>query len=88
MREIIVELEKRGLLKRLVKHGYVSTKLLRHYEIYLEFDKLRVTRKMKTTDIVVELSEQFRVSESTIYRILKTFLKNENWNLDTDTGRP
>lgn len=70
---IIQELEQNGYLKVLVRAGMVSTKVMYHYEIYLEFDKRKKTTKKKTEDIVSDLQEDFHVGRSTVYNIIKTF---------------
>lgn len=70
---ILHDLEKEGKLKELVKGGVLSTRVLKHYEIYLEFDKLKRTTKMRVSEIVFELSERFKLSEVTIYKIKKDF---------------
>lgn len=72
---ILNELNKRGELKRLVQAGLMSTKVLLYYNIYLQVDKMKRTTKICMTDIVSRTSEQFQVSEKTIYLAYKK-LKN------------
>jgi len=84
MKEIIIELEKTGVLKKLIREGFVSSKLLLYYEIFLEYDKTIKTTKLKKMDVVVHLTEQFKVSESTVFRVLKIFSQNEVRCIDSD----
>ena len=67
MIEILNKLNEAGYLKRLVAAGLMSSKVLMYYEIYLEVDKLKRTTKLPMTDIVGRLSDQFRVSDKTIF---------------------
>lgn len=70
---IIVELEKKGNLKPLIKAGILSTKVGFYYEIYLEYDKRKKTSKKTSSYIVDDLAEVFNVSRQTIYKAIKTF---------------
>lgn len=77
MIELITKLEKSGDLKKLINAGFISTKLLLYYEIYLEVDKqLRTTTKPKYI-IVEDVGSIFRVSSQTVWRAIK-LIKNEN----------
>lgn len=72
---ILNELNNKGDLKKLVQAGLMSTKVLLYYNIYLQVDKMKRTTKICMTEIVSRTSEQFQVSEKTIYLAYKK-LKN------------
>lgn len=70
MIDVIMELEKNGVLKKLTSAGFISTKLFLYYEIYLEVDKRKKTTKLSQSKIVADVADVFRVSEQTIYRAI------------------
>lgn len=76
MIQIIKKLEESGELKKLIKAGFMSTKVLLHYEVFMEYDKLKRVRKMKTNQAVYETAEKFGLCESSIYKII-TIFKNQ-----------
>jgi hypothetical protein len=75
MKAILIKLNKDGVLKELFKKGIVSPKIGYYYEIYLEYDRLKTVRKMRTTDAVTHVAEKFKVSEATVYLAIRTINK-------------
>ena len=71
MIEILIQLDQCGHLRKLVKSGLMSPSVLNYYNIYLEVDKYKRTTNMRMTDIVSLVSENFGLSESTVYDICK-----------------
>ena len=67
MIEILIQLERSGDLRRLIKSGLMSPAVLKYYNIYLEVDKYKQTTSMKMTDIISKVSEDFAISERTVY---------------------
>jgi len=84
--EIISDLEKKGILKKLIQAGFISTKLLLYYEVYLDFDAYKKTGK-GNTEIIILICDKFNISEQTVYRILRLF-SDENRCIDSNKGRP
>lgn len=72
MIEVLTKLSATGDLKKLICSGLMSTKVLTHYEIYMEFDR-RKKLNHKTVDIVFDLSDIFKISVTSIYAIIKKF---------------
>jgi hypothetical protein len=67
MIKILIDLERSGDLRRLIKAGLMSPAVLKYYNIYLEVDKYKQTTSMKMTDIISKVSEDFAISERTVY---------------------
>ena len=71
--QLIQRLEKSGELKQLINSGFLSTKILFHYEVFLEFDKTLKTQNKLVCDAVTETAEKFKLNESTVFRIIANF---------------
>lgn len=71
--DILNELQANGKLRRLVRDGIISTKIPTHMEIFYEYDKQKRVLKRESADIITELSDNFRINERNIYRIIKRF---------------
>jgi hypothetical protein len=82
--EILNALQKDGVLRRLVRDGFISTKTPVHLEAYLEYDKQKRTTKKDNRDIISEVSETFKISEKHFYKIVKKLRPNAQ-NRGTDT---
>lgn len=72
MIDILIDLQKKGELIKLVRGGVMSTKVLSHVEIFLEYDK-RIKLGGKSADIIFDISEIFKVSQRTIYDVIKKY---------------
>lgn len=71
MIELISKLEKEGTLKILMRSGFVSTKMLLYYNVYLEYDKHLRIHNEGTVEAIGYVCAVFNISESTAYRIIK-----------------
>lgn len=69
--EILNELQNNGVLKRLFRAGFVSSKVMMYREAYLEYDKQVRTTKRKNADIITEVADMFHISENKMYRIVQ-----------------
>ena len=87
MKDILVELEQNGSMKKLIDGGFVSTKMSLYYEVFLEYDKAMKTRKESgKMQIISDVASTFRISEITVRRIIK-IMCDENRCSDSDARR-
>jgi len=66
----LIELNKNGLLKELVKAGIVSPTILFHVEIYFFVDA-KIKSGMKIMEAKYYAADKFNVSICTIHRAIK-----------------
>ncbi len=71
MIEILIQLERSGNLRKLIRAGLMSPAVLKYYNIYLEVDKYKRTTSMKMTDIVTKVAEDFALTENSVYLAYK-----------------
>jgi len=69
--QIITELEESGALKSLIKAGLFPAKILLHKQIYLYVQSKTHVQIPKTT-AVTWAADYFRISQSQVYRIIKS----------------
>lgn len=71
----IKKLIESGDLKVLIAAGVVSPKVKTQYEIYERFTALlhpvKAGKKMRVSDLVFDVAEEFKTSEMSVYRALK-----------------
>lgn len=60
-----------GTFKVLIAGGIISPNVLKQYEIYNSYTELRCKKSGSVRDIVSEIAEKHRVSESTAYAAIK-----------------
>lgn len=71
--ETVKKLHCDGTLTELFKAGFISSKLLFHYNCYLEYDKLRRLRKYGKMQAYNEVGVMFGLHEISVCRIVKKF---------------
>ena len=71
MLQELIQLQQTGTLTKMVRAGLVSSKVYTYLEIYMFVDARRKTRKCTKESIILEASEQFKVSRVTIFKALK-----------------
>lgn len=67
----LIQMQKSGLLPKMVRAGLVSSKVSTYLEIYMFVDARKQTTGKKTNAIVLEASEQFKVCRKTVYNALQ-----------------
>lgn len=74
MLELLNKLSQSGELKQLVQFGIVSTSVLNHYELYLEYNKrITIFTNKSKTNHIEEMADQFNFTVQHIYRIINKF---------------
>lgn len=64
-------------VKRMVKDGVISCSIARNYEIYDYFLSMKSQNPLlANVDLITKVSENMRVSESTVEKVVYTFGKN------------
>lgn len=75
---IVDELEKlieSGTFKKLVNAGIVSVKVKMQYDIYKRYCEISKVKTANVREIVWDVSDEFKVSESTVFLALKIMRK-------------
>ncbi|RKR83299.1 hypothetical protein BDD43_3504 [Mucilaginibacter gracilis] len=67
----LLELQKDGTLKQLVKHGLLSSKVFSYMEIYMWVDAKEKATSKSLSEIVIDAEITFDVSRATVFRALK-----------------
>ena len=72
MIELVDKLYKDGSLKKLIKGGLVSPKIMFYREVYLDYDKnIRVAKVKERVRAAEDTADTFKISTAMVYRIVK-----------------
>lgn len=72
--DILNELEKQGRLQKLQKQGFVPCNICTHVEFYRWFQARKYTGS-RTTELVLEADEKFKLCRSYAFKIIRKFKK-------------
>lgn len=68
--KILQKLKENGELQELLEAGLLSTQILNEMKIFYSYEDL-TSRNKKKTEAVKDISKLYRISERSIYRIIK-----------------